>query len=177
MMTRRPRAARLPTAGRPVLVLVFSGWHTPVDPKGEQVGRRNRALCKPLALRVSHLEEPGLLMSHTREEHPMAYATVGPITIVYRGQTQQFATVSQAVHFLRRDDIKTGWFHKITAEVVVADGDIRQTQRLRGQKFAMITALEQLQHDPRRAPETPERLRPQGEAPGKGRTRAQGNTL
>jgi hypothetical protein len=106
----------------------------------------------------------------------MAHATVDLISIVYRGQTQQFTTVSQAVHFLRRDDITTGWFRKITAEVLVADGDVRQTQRLRGQKFAMITALEQLQHDSRQTQTTPERRRRQGKTSSKRRTGAQGKT-
>ena len=106
----------------------------------------------------------------------MTHAPVGLITIVYRGQTHQFTTVSQTVHFLRRDDITTGWFHKITAEVVVADGDVRQTRRLRGQKFAIITALEHLQHDPWRAQATPVRHRRPGKDSGKGRTRAQGHT-
>jgi hypothetical protein len=71
--------------------------------------------------------------------------TVARITVLYRGQTQQFTTISQALHFLRGDAVKIGWFHKITADVdLVAVGDVRQTQRLRGQKFAMIAALQQL---------------------------------
>jgi hypothetical protein len=30
----------------------------------------------------------------------MAHTTIGPITIAYRGETQQFKTVSLAAHFL-----------------------------------------------------------------------------
>jgi hypothetical protein len=75
----------------------------------------------------------------------MARTTVDMITIAYRGKTQQFTTVSQAVHFLRRDDVRTGWFHKVTADVyIVAAGDAQQTHHLRGQKFDIIKALEQL---------------------------------
>jgi hypothetical protein len=89
----------------------------------------------------------------------MANATVKSITLVYHGEPQQFTTVSQTVHFLRRDTIKTGWFHTIMADVdLVTAGDVWQTQRLRGQKFAMIKALEQLQHDTRRSSPALERL-------------------
>lgn len=74
--------------------------------------------------------------------------TVAQITIVYRGRTHQFTTISQAVHFLRGDAIRTGWFHKIRADVdLIAAGDVRQLQALRGQKFAMIEALQQLDRD------------------------------
>jgi hypothetical protein len=75
--------------------------------------------------------------------------TVALITLVYRGRTQEFTILSQAIHFLRSETVKIGWFHKITATVdLIAAGDVRQTQTLRGQKFAMITALEQLKYEP-----------------------------
>jgi hypothetical protein len=81
---------------------------------------------------TKHVDEPG---PHT----------IALITLVYRGRTQEFTTCSQAIHFLRSEAVKTGWLHKITADIaLVGPGDVRQTQTLRGQKFAMITALEQL---------------------------------
>ena len=83
-------------------------------------------------------------MSTTHGDEQGPY-TVARITIVYRGRAQEFALLSQAIHFLRSEAVKTGWFHKITATVdLVAAGDVRQTQTLRGQKFDLITALEQL---------------------------------
>ena len=82
----------------------------------------------------------------------MAHPTVERITIGYRGQTRQFTTVSQAVHFLRREDVITGWFRTITVDVqLVAAGNLRQTQHLRGNKFPLITVLQQLQPDSTRA--------------------------
>ena len=67
------------------------------------------------------------------------------ITIGYRGRTQEFTLLTQAIHFLRSEAVKTGWFHKMTTTVdLVTAGDVRQTQTLRGQKFDMITALEHL---------------------------------
>jgi hypothetical protein len=75
----------------------------------------------------------------------MANATIGQITLVYRGETQQFSTVSLAAHFLRQDRIKVGWFHKITAAVeLVGNGQVRQTQQLKGNKFEILKALTQL---------------------------------
>ena len=38
----------------------------------------------------------------------MARTAVDMLTISYRGKTQQFTTVSQVVHFLRRDDVRSG---------------------------------------------------------------------
>lgn len=43
----------------------------------------------------------------------MANTTMGQITIVYRGETQQFKTVSLVKHFLREPRIKVGWFHTV----------------------------------------------------------------
>ena len=76
----------------------------------------------------------------------MAGNIIGQITLAYRGETQQFATVSQAVHFLRQDRIKMGWFHKVRATVdLIENGNTTQTRELKGDKFHMITALEQLE--------------------------------
>ena len=76
----------------------------------------------------------------------MADTTLGQITLVYRGETQQFSSVSQAAHFLRQDRIKMGWFHKVRATVdLVEAGAAAQTRHLKGDKFRMITALEQLE--------------------------------
>ena len=76
----------------------------------------------------------------------MAETTLGQITLVYRGETQQFSSVSQAAHFLRQDRIKMGWFHKIQATVeLVEEGETSQTRNLKGDKFRIITKLEQLE--------------------------------
>jgi hypothetical protein len=73
---------------------------------------------------------------------------MGPITIVYRGKTQQFKTVSMAVHFLRQDRIKMGWFHTIKAAVdLVVDGEGCQTRHLKGNKFLIMEKLTQLDAD------------------------------
>jgi hypothetical protein len=81
----------------------------------------------------------------TREEYHMAGTTISQITLIYRGETQQFSTVSLAAHFLRQDRIKVGWFHKITATVdLIGDDQVRQTQQLKGDKFAILEALAQL---------------------------------
>jgi hypothetical protein len=80
----------------------------------------------------------------------MANTAVGTITIVYHGQTQQFTTVSQATHFLRRDNIKVGWFHQVKAGVqLILDGDVKQVKHLKGKKYHVIEALEQLERDAR----------------------------
>ena len=76
----------------------------------------------------------------------MAVNPIGLITLAYRGETQQFATVSQAAHFLRQDRIKIGWFHKVRATVdLIENGNTPQTRELKGDKFHIITALEQLE--------------------------------
>jgi hypothetical protein len=78
----------------------------------------------------------------------MAGTTMGQITIVYRGETQQFATVSLATHFLRQDRIKMGWFHKIKATVdLIGNDQAHQTQYLKGDKFDIMKALAQLEGD------------------------------
>jgi hypothetical protein len=78
----------------------------------------------------------------------MTGTTIGQITLVYRGETQQFATVSLANRFLRQDRIKMGWFHKITAAVdLIMDDQVRQTQHLKGDKFDIMKALAQLEGD------------------------------
>ena len=75
----------------------------------------------------------------------MAGSTIGQITLDYRGETQQFGTVSQAAHFLRQDRIKIGWFHKVRAAVdLIENGNPAQTRHLKGDKFHIINALEQL---------------------------------
>jgi hypothetical protein len=74
--------------------------------------------------------------------------TIGQITLVYRGETQQFNTVSLAAHFLRQDRIKVGWFHSINATVdLVADGEVSQTRHLKGDKFLIMQQLGQLESE------------------------------
>jgi hypothetical protein len=78
----------------------------------------------------------------------MTNTTLGPITIVYRNETQRFATVSLALHFLRQDRIKMGWFHKINAAVdLMVDDEVRQTRHLKGDKFLIMQELNQLAKD------------------------------
>jgi hypothetical protein len=81
-----------------------------------------------------------------RRKISMAGNTIGQITLTYRGETQQFGTVSQAAHFLRQDRIKMGWFHTVRATVdLIENGNTTQTQHLKGDKFRIITDLEQLE--------------------------------
>jgi hypothetical protein len=76
----------------------------------------------------------------------MAHATIDHITVVYRGEQQQFATVSLALHFLRQEDVKTGWFHKITADIdLLVDDEVSQTRHFKGDKLRIMEALEHLQ--------------------------------
>jgi hypothetical protein len=76
----------------------------------------------------------------------MADTTIGLITLVYRGETQQFSTVSQAIHFLRQERIKVSWFYKIKAAVdLFANGKLRKTHHLKGQKYDIVKSLEQLE--------------------------------
>lgn len=76
----------------------------------------------------------------------MADTTIGRITLVYRGETHQFSTVSQAAHFLRQERIKVSWFHKIKAAVdLFANGKLSEIRRLKGQKYDIIESLEQLE--------------------------------
>ena len=72
----------------------------------------------------------------------MADTTMGPITIVYRGETQQFKTVSIAAHFLRQERIKVGWFHTIQAAVdLMVNDEVNQTRHLKGDKFLIMKEL------------------------------------
>ncbi len=74
--------------------------------------------------------------------------TIGQITLVYRGDTQQFTTVSKAMHFLREPRIKVGWFHTIKAAVdLLADGKAGETRHLKGDKFVIIKSLEAIESD------------------------------
>lgn len=83
----------------------------------------------------------------------MAHTTMGQITIVYRGETQQFKTVSLAAHFLRQDRIKMGWFHTIKAAVdLVVDDEVSQTRHLKGNKFLIMQELAQLEDDLKLSP-------------------------
>jgi hypothetical protein len=78
----------------------------------------------------------------------MAAAKVSVITIVYRGTTFPFETVTQAVRFLRRDDIRTHWLRKVRADVHLVSGDRgTETRHLKGQKYPVIRALEQLERE------------------------------
>jgi hypothetical protein len=45
----------------------------------------------------------------------MAHPHISAVTIGYRGASHHFVTVADAVRFLRGDDIRTGWFRKVTA--------------------------------------------------------------
>jgi hypothetical protein len=75
----------------------------------------------------------------------MSNVNIDQITLVYRGETQQFHTVSQAAHFLRQVRIKVGWFHKIKAAVdLTTDDKASQTRHLKGDKYHIMEELEQL---------------------------------
>jgi hypothetical protein len=83
----------------------------------------------------------------------MAITTMGPITLVYRGETQQFKTVSLAAHFLRHPQIKVGWFHTVKAAVdLMSNGQVRQTRHLKGDKYLIMKQLEQLESDLKLSP-------------------------
>jgi hypothetical protein len=72
----------------------------------------------------------------------MADTTMGLITIVYRGETQQFKTVSLAAHFLRQERIKVGWFHTIQAAVnLMVNDEVNQTRHLEGDKYLIMKGL------------------------------------
>ena len=78
----------------------------------------------------------------------MAHPHISAVTIGYRGASHQFATVTHAVRFLRGDDIRTGWFRKVTANVQIGSDDvITETRHLKGKKYTVISALEQLARD------------------------------
>jgi hypothetical protein len=72
----------------------------------------------------------------------MANTTMGLITIVYRGETQQFKTVSLAAHFLRQERIKVGCFHTIQAAVnLMVNDEVNQTRHLKGDKYLIMKGL------------------------------------
>jgi hypothetical protein len=72
----------------------------------------------------------------------MADTTMGLITIVYRGETQRFKTVSLAAHFLRQERIKVGWFHTIQAAVnLMVNDEVNQTRHLKGDKYLIMKGL------------------------------------
>ena len=78
----------------------------------------------------------------------MANTTMGLITLVYRGETQQFKTVSLAAHFLRQLRIKVGWFHTVKAAVdMMSDGKVSQRRHLKGDKYLIMKELAQLESD------------------------------
>lgn len=78
----------------------------------------------------------------------MANTTMGLITLVYRGETQQFKTVSLAAHFLRQLRIKVGWFHTVKAAVeMMSNGEVSQTRFLKGDKYLIMKELAQLESD------------------------------
>lgn len=75
----------------------------------------------------------------------MTSTTIDQITLVYRGETQQFTTVSQAAHFLRQVRIKVGWFHTVKAAVdLVGNDTVRETRHLKGDKYLIMKELEEL---------------------------------
>jgi hypothetical protein len=83
----------------------------------------------------------------------MADTTIGPITIVYRRETQQFKTVSLAAHFLRDPRIKVGWFHTVKADIdLMSKGQVSQTRHLKGDKYLIMKELEQLESDLKLSP-------------------------
>jgi hypothetical protein len=72
----------------------------------------------------------------------MADITMGPITIVYRGETQEFKTMALAAHFLRQERIKVGWFHTIQAAVdLMVNDEVSQTRYLKGDKYLIMKGL------------------------------------
>jgi len=78
----------------------------------------------------------------------MVNTTMGQITLVYRGEVQQFKTVSLAAHFLRQLRIKVGWFHTVKAAVdMMSNGKVSQTRFLKGDKYLIMKELAQLESD------------------------------
>lgn len=81
----------------------------------------------------------------------MANSTMGQILLDYRGETQLFKTVSQALNFLRQDRIKVGWLHKVKASVdILEDDEVSQTRSLKGDKFHIMTKLTEIESDIKR---------------------------
>jgi hypothetical protein len=91
--------------------------------------------------------------NRVEKEGPMATSSIDQITIVYRGETQQFATVSLALHFLRQDQIKTGWFRKIKVDVdLIVDGEVSHNRRhLEGDKLQVMKELQHLEAELKQA--------------------------
>lgn len=82
------------------------------------------------------------------KESSMGNITMGQITIVYRGETQQFKTLSLAEHYLRQTSIKVGWFHTIKATVdLMMHNAISKTHSLKGDKYHIMQELKQLETD------------------------------
>ena len=108
----------------------------------EARGRCGRGMCAADS-RIPQLII--LCLTFIRKDFDVANTKIGQITIDYRGETQQFSTVSLAAHFLRQDRIKVGWFHKIAAAVeLIGHDQVRQTQHLKGNKFEILQGLAQL---------------------------------
>lgn len=83
----------------------------------------------------------------------MANTKMGQITIVYRGETQQFKTASLAAHFLRQTRIKVGWFHTIKAAVdLIMHDKVSETRHLKGDKYLIMKELAQLESDLKLSP-------------------------
>ena len=78
----------------------------------------------------------------------MTTTTIGHINILYRGETQQFKTVSLAEHFLRQLRIRVGWFHTVKATVNLMMNDkVMQIRHLKGDKFLIMQELTQLEDE------------------------------
>lgn len=83
----------------------------------------------------------------------MANTTIGHITIVYRGETQQFKTVSLVQHFLREPRIKVGWFHTVKAAVdLIVHDQVSETRHFKGDKYLIMEELTQLENDLKLSP-------------------------
>lgn len=83
----------------------------------------------------------------------MGNTTMGQITIVYRGETRRFKTVSMAEHFLRQTTIKVGWFHTIKAAVdLMVHDEVSETRHLKGDKYHIMQELTQLESDLKPSP-------------------------
>lgn len=77
----------------------------------------------------------------------MTNATIGQITLDYHGESQLFQTLSQALHFLRQERIKAGWFHKVKAAVdIVEDDEVSRTRTFKGDKFRIMEELKEIEN-------------------------------
>ena len=78
----------------------------------------------------------------------MTTTTIGHINILYRGETQQFKTVSLAEHFLRQLRIRVGWFQTVKATVnLMVNDKVMQIRHLKGDKFLIMQELTQLEDE------------------------------